>query len=285
MPKPAAKSSYYRRAFFGPPAIIPEITSIGFGRFPHARPGNLLAHSHAGDFEICYLLSGAVEWWDSSGLAEVRPGDLYFTFPGEIHGGVDTVMHGCELYWITLPIPPVFNSSFRDMRCRVFKGSPLVHACFQAIFQEHLSPSHYAPQFLLAKRDELLVQIIRAYRQYEQTQSIAPASQPIRKALAYLQEHANQDIAADSAAAVAGLRSSRFHERFAAETGFTPLEYHARIRLLRARQLLTQTRRPITRVAFDLGFSSSQYFATVFKNHVGLTPRDYRAKHRQGNAR
>jgi AraC-like DNA-binding protein len=32
----------------------------------------------------------------------------------------------------------------------------------------------------------------------------------------------------------------------------------------------------ITQIAMDLGFVSSQYFATVFKRIAGQTPRDYR---------
>ena len=31
----------------------------------------------------------------------------------------------------------------------------------------------------------------------------------------------------------------------------------------------------ITRIAFELGFNSSQYFATVFRKHTGMTPKKY----------
>ena len=55
----------------------------------------------------------------------------------------------------------------------------------------------------------------------------------------------------------------------------------ARAHLLRideARRLLTETRMDITSIAIELGFSSSQHFASRFKNLTGRTPSDYRCE-------
>ena len=48
----------------------------------------------------------------------------------------------------------------------------------------------------------------------------------------------------------------------------------AACRLLRERQNMT-----VTRVAMSCGFSSSQYFAAVFRRQLGCTPRTFRAEH------
>jgi AraC-like DNA-binding protein len=44
-----------------------------------------------------------------------------------------------------------------------------------------------------------------------------------------------------------------------------------------ARKLLTETRQPITDIAHQLGFCSSQHFASLFKRHTGTTPNACRA--------
>jgi AraC-like DNA-binding protein len=44
----------------------------------------------------------------------------------------------------------------------------------------------------------------------------------------------------------------------------------------RAAELLRTTRRSVTDIAFDVGFSSSQYFATVFRRYTTLSPAEYR---------
>ena len=54
------------------------------------------------------------------------------------------------------------------------------------------------------------------------------------------------------------------------------MDYLARLRVRRAKALLRNGRLPVTRIAFDLGFSSSQYFATFFKRFAGFTPTAYR---------
>lgn len=47
------------------------------------------------------------------------------------------------------------------------------------------------------------------------------------------------------------------------------------VRIDKAKELLLTTDKNITEIAFEVGFSSSQYFATVFKKEVGSTPGEY----------
>lgn len=87
-----------------------------------------------------------------------------------------------------------------------------------------------------------------------------------------LEEH----VTVGQMAAAAGLSPSRFHARFLAEAGQTPADWLRRSRLRRAKRLLAATERPVTAIAFDLGFPTSQYFATVFRRYTGMTPMEWR---------
>ena len=68
-----------------------------------------------------------------------------------------------------------------------------------------------------------------------------------------------------------------FLRLFKARYRQTPLDYREGQRLAQARRLLAEKGQTITGLAYALGYSSSQHFATNFKRHVGLTPREYRA--------
>lgn len=60
--------------------------------------------------------------------------------------------------------------------------------------------------------------------------------------------------------------------------GETPKEYLTRLRLERARHLLTVTSRSVTEVCFDVGFSSLGTFSTLFHRHIGCSPREFRRR-------
>jgi len=73
-----------------------------------------------------------------------------------------------------------------------------------------------------------------------------------------------------------GLSTPRLVERFLQEVGETPGEWRTRRRLEAAKGALQESDTTITEIAFRLGFASSQYFATTFKRHVGLSPSEWR---------
>ena len=59
-------------------------------------------------------------------------------------------------------------------------------------------------------------------------------------------------------------------------TGIGISEYINKYRIEVACQLLKQTEKSVTDIAFEVGFNSSTYFSTVFKQATKITPRDYR---------
>ena len=65
-----------------------------------------------------------------------------------------------------------------------------------------------------------------------------------------------------------------FRKEFRAMMGLYPMEYLVRSRLHKAKEQLGKGF-PITEVAHELGFSSSQYFATVFRKYEATSPSDF----------
>ena len=81
----------------------------------------------------------------------------------------------------------------------------------------------------------------------------------------------------ESMARQCGLRRSRFTHYCYELTNMLPLEYLNRCRIERACRILSiNHEKTITDVAFECGFSSSQYFATVFRQHLGMAPNLFR---------
>ncbi|MBN1553299.1 MAG: helix-turn-helix transcriptional regulator [Phycisphaerae bacterium] len=65
--------------------------------------------------------------------------------------------------------------------------------------------------------------------------------------------------------------------------GCSPKQYQIRARLTEARRLLRETHLPITTIAMELGFCTSQHFATQFQIQTNQTPSDYRKQTQRGS--
>lgn len=71
---------------------------------------------------------------------------------------------------------------------------------------------------------------------------------------------------------------SEFHllREFRAAFGETPHAFLTRMRLERAKELLTVSSRPVTEICFDVGFTSLGSFSTLFRRQLGLSPLEFR---------
>ena len=67
-------------------------------------------------------------------------------------------------------------------------------------------------------------------------------------------------------------------------TGINFVDYVARTRVEKARNLLLNPNRRVCEVAFEVGFQSLSQFNRTFRKVVGESPRDYRAKLPLANA-
>ena len=73
-----------------------------------------------------------------------------------------------------------------------------------------------------------------------------------------------------------GLSYRQLSRHFRQHQGLSPKQYQLDCRLAEARRLLTGTTQPITTIAFELGFSSSQHFANAFRQRCGRSPTAFR---------
>jgi AraC-like DNA-binding protein len=92
----------------------------------------------------------------------------------------------------------------------------------------------------------------------------------------WIDNHSHQPINLDSAAGQAGLSPFHFLRLFSSVLGVTPHQYLVRSRLRHAARLLVDDGRPITDVAFDVGFGDLSNFVRTFHRAAGISPRAFR---------
>lgn len=85
-----------------------------------------------------------------------------------------------------------------------------------------------------------------------------------------------EDLSLRTLADEVHLNPTYFHRLFTAACGMTPLAYLTEVRISRAKFLLRNTDRSVTEIAGQCGFSSYNYFCTVFRKATGLSPCAFR---------
>jgi transcriptional regulator GlxA family with amidase domain len=103
----------------------------------------------------------------------------------------------------------------------------------------------------------------------------------LNKALAYVDENYAQSISMAEAARQAGMGYTVFSRFFKNYIQRSFSEYLLLTRLKKAAVLLSESDRSVTDIAMETGFSTASYFIKRFREHQGITPKQFRNWFRQ----
>jgi AraC-like DNA-binding protein len=96
------------------------------------------------------------------------------------------------------------------------------------------------------------------------------------EAALWLEANATSEIALEDAARQAGVSPFHFLRTFASVLGVTPHQYLLRSRLRRAARELANDDKPVTDVAYDVGFNDLSNFVRSFHRAAGVSPLKFR---------
>lgn len=281
--------SRFRRVFLQPELRLPGLVMFGRYQFAAAQSG-LLPHSHPNAIEICFLERGEQTYRVGGRAYRLRGNDQFFTLPGEIHDTARLPQERGILYWLILKLEPAKNflglsetmarqlrRELRRMPTRHFRAHP---DCSRILGQmigllSKVKPAPF-PAFRLLRLQTLLLEYLTLTIEASRGGARESATPLIQRVLRHIEQHLEEPIQVTQLAGVARLSESRFKARFKRETGVPPAEFWLRKKIERAASLLET--RSVTDVAYALGFSSSQYFATAFKRYTLASPRDFIAR-------
>jgi AraC-like DNA-binding protein len=287
----ARRLKSYRMIFLQKDLPLPGFVLLG--RYQHSAADPAIGpHQHWDEIEICFLERGEQTFRVGGLVHRMRGNDQFFTFPDEVHDTANLPEERGILYWLILKLKPAGNflglsatqaawlqDELRRMPTRHFRGDPdcaRILGEMKDLFVEgrDLPPKlrHYRQLALQALLLRYLTLTIRASREGVQ----GSASPLMQRLLHYIEGHLHQPVEVPRLAEVARLSPSRCKARFKKEIGVPPAEFWLRKKIERAIVLLKS--RSVTAVAYDLGFSSSQYFATVFKRYTLINPSQFHVK-------
>lgn len=100
----------------------------------------------------------------------------------------------------------------------------------------------------------------------------------MRVMLSFLEDHFTEPIGPADLAEAAHISPRECFRCFDRIVGIPPLTYLLRRRISYAAELLRNTSLPVTEICFQVGFHSPSYFGKRFREQMGCTPQEFRAK-------
>jgi transcriptional regulator GlxA family with amidase domain len=101
----------------------------------------------------------------------------------------------------------------------------------------------------------------------------------VKKAQAYIESRLDEKISVEDLSSKFAVGRRNFDRRFIKATGNTPVEYSQRVKVEKAKKAFETTRKTITEVMYEVGYSDIKAFREVFRKITGISPVEYKNKY------
>ena len=287
-----------------PKGALPGVKTIGYWDADGAQDWGLPPHCNEG-VEVMFLESGKLSFEAAGHEHLLKPNALTITRPWQRHRVGNPNIGTGKLHWVILDVGvrrpnqpwkwPAWilltpadldelTNILRHNEKLVWVSSGELRRCFQAIAHAVASDRYGSSLSRLAVRvNELLLLLLDMFRCHDirLDQTLSSSQRTVELFLADLRTHAEHlatDWSIEEMSETCGLGATQFIYHVRALTNMTPMQYLTHCRLENAARLLRDgSGASITDVSLECGFSSSQYFATVFHRRYGCTPREFKS--------
>lgn len=255
---------------------------------------------HHDFFEIYFLLSGDVTYLIESRIVHVMPGDLLLISPRELHQVViRPEMSAYERYvlWVDPQTIQRLSTARSDLLAGLDPSHPgagsqlrlksedrsRIRDLLDLLYREAGSDAYGADLL----RDSLLTQLLVTINRLVSQQGTwvdedSRTNRAVAQVMNYVNLHYGEPLSLDMLAEQFYVSKYHLSHEFNRQVGTSVYHYIQKKRLLIARQLLAQGKKP-SQVYSACGFSDYTGFYRAFKSEYGISPREFALEARQKN--
>jgi AraC-like DNA-binding protein len=252
-------------------------------------------HSHGFD-ELVIILKGTALHEINGQKFPVRAGDVFVVSQNHEHQYLE--MHGLALanilfdpdaldiaHWDIRALPgfhvlfslePAFRTQ-HNFRSRLQLSEPNLEQMNALVQNLTREAEERNPGYRVMAKGlfmQLAVSLSRAYSAAQTEESLDLLR--IGDAIAHIETNYADKISLDVLARKSHLSNRQFSRVFEKCIGRSPIAHLMHVRCHKAAELLKNTDRTITDIAFECGFSDSNYFTRCFRKTMGRTPKQFR---------
>jgi AraC family L-rhamnose operon regulatory protein RhaS len=285
-----------------PNHVLPGLNSIGFWDGVGAQDWGLNPHRNEG-IEIHYLETGKMAFTAEDRQFDLHPGDFTVTKPWQLHKLGDPNIGPGRIHWLIIDVGAKWpeqawrwpdwvsltpedlaelGRQLRNNKTPAWKSSPEMARAFQQIARNIVDwDKPHSVSRMIANLNQLLVSLLDVLveQQSEENPDRTFSRQVVEQFLKDLEtNHAKclEIQTLEEMARQCGLGITAFAKYTRELVNVGPMKYLKQCRLNHAaQQLREQPGASITDICFSNGFNSSQYFATCFRQHFRMSPREF----------
>lgn len=264
---------------------IIDFTKFGFndlqvlGKYNYNKSeSKLSSHVHMNMIEICYYDKGSQYFEVGGEHYLVKGGDIFIHYPGEVHGSGGHPEEKGVLYWLIIKLKPGSSDNLAllcknliAVNKRHFKGGKGLKKKLEDIYQivDRKEPQHMKKiRISLAVQSFILSTLDCMEDDKHETDNLR-----LLRVMNYIDNNITRQISITQLAKEVHLSESRFKNFFKEVTGFTPGDYIQRKKVEFALERINDDPGiSFSDLAYELEFSSPQYFSTVIKKYTGKSP-------------
>lgn len=274
-----------------------DAEEVGPGGLVHAGEQWLSPHYQIGPhrhkvWELYLQVNGTTQWLSDGQVYDLEPSHFFAVPPGVEHCQSSLPPTTHHIYFAALDVKRA-GSEFPRIDLSWADGTGCIHipdayslmAPFAQLARELTNDLPQPELGVLLSVEHLLLEVSRVLGPGGRGRALSSRHPAVSRACQVLEQHPEMPWTLGRLASEVGLSPNYFAQLFSEEVGCPPHRYLADQRIRRAKDVLARTDVPITDLAYELGFSSSQHFARVFKAHTGCSARVYRKTSRQGQYR
>ena len=245
-------------------------------------------HSHP-FHELFYLAKGECTAFLSHNIYKFSKGDIVIVPAGTIHK-TDYTGKGMHER-IVISFKPTVTEWLNNvvgtdivsdvMQAGVIsipeKRRDYIESLLEKLLFENEGQDPLSPGFVSVALAELMLFITRC-KNYEENviKEIDVNNRIMQEVATYIYNHYSERLILEDVAKKFNLSRSYLSKKFKSVTGFGFKEYIINVRIQHACELLLNTNKSITDIAFECGFNDSNYFGDAFRRTKGISPNKYR---------
>lgn len=243
-------------------------------------PEQMNAHWHPQIELMFFYETDGCEYICRDKRLSVRKNDLIIANSAEVHECRDFASSSvCCIVAETAMLSEFAGLKFENL----VRGDEAITDIFK-----RLKGYRKSPAFKLAAKGciyEIFSVLAEKHSDFQKTAPLKQNTDAMRKTvtdiLIYIQENLSEVLRAEVLAERAHMSVGRFQHIFKEVAGVSPAEYTEKMRIARAKELLTGGSCDISEIAFKCGFSEHSYFSKRFKKYTGVTPTAYKTAERE----